>query len=85
MGISALLAIVAFVRATAPAGHYDGQVYGMRATTHRRYGAVAIVLALAFVASFAWPALPAIPILAVTVLVALLYFTSFLRGAEADD
>jgi hypothetical protein len=85
LGISVALAVAAFARAAAGAGHYDGAVYGMLPSTHRRYGAIAVGLAVAFVAAFVWPAVPTVPLLAVAVLVAIFYLTSFLRGAEADD
>jgi len=85
LGISVVVTIVALARASARAGHYDGAVYGMTPTVHRRYGYVALALALLFVLAFAWPAMPTVVLLGAIVLVALLYLTSFLRGAEADD
>lgn len=85
LGISLVVAIAAFARASSRAGHYDGAVYGMTPAIHRRYAYVALALALAFAAAFAWPAMPTVVLLGATVLVALFYLTSFLRGAEADD
>jgi len=85
LGISVVVAIAALARASARAGHYDGAVYGMTPAIHRRYAYVALVLALAFVVAFAWPAMPTVVPLGAIVLVALFYLTSFLRGAEADD
>ena len=85
LGISLGLAVVSFARASARSGHYDGAVYGMTPVVHRRYAAIACALAVAFVAAFVWPALPTTIMLGAVVLVALLYVTSFLRGAESDD
>lgn len=77
--------MAAFARASQRAGHYDGAGYGMLPSTHRRYALVALALAVGFVAAFLWPAVPSVILLGATVLVALLYGTSFLRGAESDD
>lgn len=85
LGISLVVATVALARASLRAGHYDGAGYGMQPSTHRRYAFVAVVLALGFIAAFAWPAIPSVVLLGAIVLVALLYGTSFLRGAESDD
>jgi len=84
LGIASVVAIVAFARASARPGHYDGAGYGMLPSTHRRYALAAAALALAFIAALVWPAIPTVPLLGVAVLVALFYGTSFLRGAEGD-
>ncbi len=85
LGISLVVAIAAFGRALRRAGHYDGAGYGMLPSTHRRYAYVALALGLGFVAAFVWPTVPTVVLLGAVVLVALLYGTSFLRGAESDD
>ncbi len=85
LGIALVVAIAALARASSRAGHYDGAGYGMLPSTHRRYAYVALALALGFVAGLEWPAVPTTLLLGATVMVALLYGTSFLRGAESDD
>ncbi len=84
LGISAVLAIAAFARASRRAGHYDG-AYGMTPSTHRRYAYAALALALAFALGLAWPPMPTVVLLGAAVLLAIFFLTSFLRGAEADD
>lgn len=87
MGILLCLAVVvaAFVRSRAAGGFYDAQTYGMTMRTHRRYALAAIVLAALLVASWFVAAIPPIAVLGVVVLVAVLYGSSFLRGASGDD
>ena len=89
VGFSLAIAIagIAFLRSRARGGYYDAEVYGMVASTHRRYAAVSLAFALFFAIAFALRAEPAGFIgLAIYVAIALLYLTSFLRGyADYDE
>jgi len=85
---SLLLGAAAAVRSRGPGGFYDNEVYGMTATTHRRYALAAAAFALAFFAvGWWWPRTGAtIWLFAAFVLFAIFYLTSYLRGAsESDD
>jgi hypothetical protein len=87
LGVAAslILAAIAWMRSRGPAGHYDGDVYGMTGRTHWNYGLAALVLAVLFGVSFVRSELSLVPLWAVAAILAVLYGTSFLRGAEADD
>ncbi|HUN29247.1 MAG TPA: hypothetical protein VMV65_05550 [Alphaproteobacteria bacterium] len=85
---SLLLALAAAVRSRSAGGFYDAEVYGMTPSAHRRYTLIAVAFAVAFFAvAWWWPRSGAtIWLFAAFVLFAVLYLTSFLRGAsEADD
>jgi hypothetical protein len=79
------MAVVAGVRSRATAGYFDGDVYGMTPAVHRRYALAFAILAALFALSYVIPALPALPLLAVTIAAAVFYAASFFRGAEADE
>ncbi len=64
---------------------YAGHVYGMTAATHRAYAAASFVFALAFGAAIVFPRVPAVPLLAVYTVIAILYVSSFVRGATGED
>ncbi len=83
---ASIVMAIAFVRSRTRGGFYDADVYGMTARTHRTYALVAGFFALAFAATYAlpWRAAP-VWLLAAFVPFALLYLTSFLRGAYEDD
>ena len=83
--VSSLLAVGAGLRSRAPAGHFDGEVYGMTPAAHRRYAVAGVVLAVLFALAFVVPAIPVIPTLAVTLATAIFYAASFVRGAEPDE
>lgn len=85
---SLLLAAAAFMRSRAVGGFYDADVYGMTPDAHRRYAAIALAFALAFFAVAVWwpRSVATIWLGAAFVLFAVIYLTSFLRGAtESDD
>jgi hypothetical protein len=87
LGLVAALVLMAAAwrKSAAPAGYYDGQVYGMTPATHRRYALVAIVFAIAFgVAAAARFETAAIVALALFVPVAIFYASSFVRGADDE-
>lgn len=79
------VAVAAWLRSRTAGGHYDADGYGMTPQTHRRYAWLAALLAVLLGASFYVAALPSIVLLGVAVLVGILYLSSFLRGAQADD
>jgi hypothetical protein len=83
--IASLVAAVAVWRSRAAGGFYDREVYGMDAKAHARYATVSLVFAVFFAVTLALR-LPAagIAALALYALVALLYATSFLRGASDE-
>jgi hypothetical protein len=85
---SLLLAVAAYARSRTAGGFYDADVYGMTPQAHGRYAAIALGFALAFFAvALWWPRSAAtIWLGAAFVLFAVIYVTSFLRGAtESDD
>lgn len=85
---SVLLAAAAYMRSRTRGGFYDAEVYGMTPVAHRRYAALALAFALAFFAAAVWWPRSAATIWlgAAFVLFAVIYLTSFLRGAaESDD
>ena len=83
--LSVGLAIAAWWRSRAPAGPFDGAVYGMTRRSHRAYALAGLVLAAAFALALVWSAVPVIPLLAIATVVVIFYATSFLRGAESDE
>jgi hypothetical protein len=78
------IAVLAWQRGrSAAGGFYDDGVYGMAPAIHRRYALVSAVFALFFIAMFALQASTAgLAGLALYVLIAILYASSFLRGAS---
>lgn len=52
----------------------------MTPESHRRYAAVSLLFALLFALAHFYPVLPLVPLLAVYVLIAIFYFSSFARG-----
>jgi hypothetical protein len=84
---SLLLAGAAYMRSRREGGFYDAEVYGMTPTAHRRYAAIALAFALAFFAVAVWWPRSAATIWlgAAFVLFAVIYATSFLRGAAEND
>jgi hypothetical protein len=85
---SLLLAATAYMRSRTAGGFYDAEVYGMTPVAHRCYAAIALAFALAFFAVAVWWPRSAATIWlgAAFVLFAVIYLTSFLRGAaESDD
>jgi hypothetical protein len=78
------IAVLAWQRSrSAGGGFYDDGVYGMAPAIHLRYALVSAAFALFFVAMFALQASTAgLAGLALYVLIAILYASSFLRGAS---
>ncbi|MBV8245595.1 MAG: hypothetical protein JOZ38_06720 [Candidatus Eremiobacteraeota bacterium] len=86
MFVSALLAATAFIRSKrATANSYAAEVYGMTSASHRRFAVFSLVFLLLFAAAWLKPGLPATPLLAVYAVAAILYGSSFLRGATEED
>jgi len=85
--LSLLLAAGAWWRSRADGGFYDAGVYGMTATTHRRYALAGACFAFAFFAlAVLRPGTAAtIWLFAAFVLVGVFYITSYLRGASEND
>lgn len=80
------VAVVALRHGGARAGHhYASGVYGMTAAGHRGFAAAGFGLAAVFAVSYGWSGIPVIPVLGVAVLVAVFYFTSFLRGFSDEE
>ena len=80
------IAAVAALRSRSPAGFYATQWYGMSAAAHRRYAAVSLAFAAFFTVAYfrgLWPA--GIAALALYALIAVLYLSSFARGATDRD
>lgn len=85
---SLLLAAAAYLRSRSAGGFYDAEVYGMTPRTHLRFAAIALAFALAFFAVAVWAprSVATIWLGAAFVLFAVIYLTSFVRGAtESDD
>jgi len=83
--IAALVGTIAWRRGRSPGGFYDREVYGMDCAAHRRYAVASFVFAAYFAAVYARGLdTAAIAGLAVYALIALLYGTSFLRGASDE-
>jgi hypothetical protein len=60
--------------------YYETHVYGMTPQSHRRYAAVSLLFAALFAAAYFVSFIPLVPLLALYVLVAIFYFSSFARG-----
>lgn len=83
--LSIVLVLVAWSRSRAAAGtYYEAQVYGMSPKTHQGYGLAFGGLSVVLLAAIMWPPL-ALPALSVLALVAILYGSTFLRGASGED
>ena len=78
-------AALALSRSRAAGGHYESDVYTMTAVSHRRFATISLMFAGAFALLGAFPVVPVFPVLAAFVLFAVLYLTSFARGAQEED
>lgn len=77
---------VAFWRTRASAStFYEREVYHMDTRAHARYAYTFVLLAAVLGAAFIWSAIPIVPILAIFVLIAIFYGTTFLRGFSGED
>lgn len=65
--------------------YYAAHVYGMTAHSHRVYAAVSAVFAGSFAFSLTAEWVPAVPLLAVFVLIFIFYFSSFARGFSDEE
>ncbi|MGZ3498221.1 MAG: hypothetical protein ACXWNK_05210 [Vulcanimicrobiaceae bacterium] len=88
--IGAILALAvsgfAWQRSRSPkATFYERDVYDMTPAVHRRYAVASLAFAILFIVGAAWPRVPAVPLLAVYAVVAILYLASFVRGATGED
>lgn len=79
----ALFALWRSVRAGE--NYYETHVYGMTTATHRRYAAVSLLFVALFCAASFVASLPAVPLLAIYVLIAIFYFSSFARGFSDEE
>ncbi len=79
------LAVFAFARSRVPGGFYDREVYGMTSVTHVRYALLNAGFAGLFAAMWLLRAHIEMFAIAAFAVVAILYFSSFLRGAHEDD
>jgi len=88
IGVVAALALAALAwrRSRTPAGgFYDQEVYGMSAATHRRYAVTCLAFAAFFAAAlFLHAAAAGLAGFAVFTLIAIIYASSFVRGASDD-
>ena len=64
---------------------YERDVYDMTPAIHRRYALASLVFTMLFIAGAVWPRVPAVPLLAVYAVIAILYLASFVRGATGED
>lgn len=69
----------------AATNYYASHVYGMTAHSHRVYAAVSAAFAGLFAFSLASGLVPAVPLLAVFVLIFIFYFSSFARGFSDEE
>ncbi|HEV3152453.1 MAG TPA: hypothetical protein VGZ02_01470 [Candidatus Baltobacteraceae bacterium] len=75
----------AYAAVRPPANFYAEGIYGMRPATHAWYAIIGFALAALFAISSVQHAIPAAVLLAVAVLVAIFYFTSYLRGFSDEE
>ena len=71
-------------RDTRP-GYYESEVYTLTAISHRRFATASLAFAGAFAFLGAFPILPIFPVFAAYAILAILYMTSFARGAQGED
>jgi hypothetical protein len=85
LGLALAIAVTAWRCSRSSGGFYDREVYAMDARAHQRYAWVSLGFAVYFAAAYAL-ALEAAGTagLALYALIALLYASSFLRGASDD-
>jgi hypothetical protein len=85
IGVAAALgiAITAWLRSRAAGGFYAAGVYGMSSGIHRRYAIAGLAFAACFALAFAFHATDlGLAGLAVFAVIAILYLSSFVRGAS---
>lgn len=85
-GLAFLLAAGAWARSLRPgSNYYETSVYAMGPGEHRRYAVLGAAFAALFLASVWVPLIPAVPLLAIFTVIAILYGSTFLRGASGED
>ena len=87
MGLALALVVggAAWHRSGSSGGYYDHEVYGMDRRVHRQYALASFLFAGCFAAAYALRlGTAAVAALALYVLIALFYGTSFLRGASDE-
>ena len=62
-------------------GYFESEVYTLSAISHRRFATASLAFAGVFAILGAFPVLPVFPVFAAYVILAVLYVTSFARGA----
>ena len=66
-------------------GYFESEVYTLSAISHRRFATASLGFAGVFAILGAFPILPIFPVFAAYVILAVLYITSFARGAQGED
>jgi hypothetical protein len=85
IGVAAALGIAVFAwqRSRAAGGFYAAGVYGMSPIIHRRYAIAGLAFAACFALAFALHATFAgLTVFALFAVIAILYLSSFVRGAS---
>lgn len=83
--VASIVAIAAWRRSRSPGGFYDGDVYGMSESAHRRYAAISLAFAVYFAIAFVLHLdAGGIAGLALYALIAVFYAASFLQGAHDE-
>lgn len=80
-----LLAVAGWKSRGGSANYYERDVYMMSSRTHRAYALVSVAFACLFALSYAYGAIPVIPLLGAYTLVFIFYFSSFARGFSDQD
>ena len=65
--------------------YHAASVYGLTSAAHTRYALAGLTLAAGFGVAFFVAAIPSAALLTLAVLLAIFYFTSFLRGFAEDE
>jgi hypothetical protein len=85
VALALLVSTAAWRQSRCAGGFYDREVYGMTAATHRRYAVASLLCAAFFATTYALRLNGAgIAALGPYALLAILYATSFLRGASDE-
>jgi hypothetical protein len=66
-------------------GYFEHEVYTLSAISHRRFAIASLAFAAGFALLGAFPILPIFPALTAYVILAVLYVTTFARGAQGED
>ena len=85
VALSVLVATVAGRALQRPSGFYESEVYGLDCAMHRRIALAACAAAVGFTLAACVVRLPSTVMLGIATLAAILYLSSFLRGAEDQE